>query len=51
MLTQEDVNRRAVALHVDDGTLALARELAGCIEGAFADRLREHGGELAQLSG
>jgi methyl-accepting chemotaxis protein len=51
MLTQEDVNRRAVALHVDDGTLVLARKLATCIEGAFADRLRGHGGELAQLSG
>jgi methyl-accepting chemotaxis protein len=51
MLTQDDVNRRAAALHVDEGTLALARDLATSIEGAFADRLREHGGELAQLPG
>jgi methyl-accepting chemotaxis protein len=38
-------------LHVDEATLAVARDLADCIEASFADRLREHGGELAQLPG
>jgi methyl-accepting chemotaxis protein len=51
MLTQDDVNRRAAALHVDDATLRLARALAPIVDEAFAAGLRQHGDDLALRPG